>query len=201
MVRTTRREMSWLVRFVPEVGGRRWRLRCAKPVPLVDASQGLTGWLCSGLMPRTGFWLVPTMTVPSGVAIPSWGHRRGTPSLAAFVMVSPGENPNSSGVGGGSVYVAIFLKTPPWSRWLFAGVGGCAAFASPARAEEAGAAVPDGRGSQGGSLGKRCGDLAPRGWLVRRRFFTFLSFFCSFLDVISSGRHITCTSFVRVSLC
>jgi hypothetical protein len=84
-------------------------------VSLVGTSQGLTGWRCSGLMPRTGFGLVPTMMAPSGVVIPSWGHRRGTPSLAVFVMVSLGENPNSFGVGGDGVHVAIFLKTPPWS--------------------------------------------------------------------------------------
>jgi hypothetical protein len=47
--------------------------------------------------------------------------------------------------------------------------------------------------------GLRQGDLlAPRGWLVRRRFFYFLSIFCLFLDIILSGRHITCTSFVQV---
>jgi hypothetical protein len=51
-----------------------------------------------------------------GHRFPSWRHRRGTPSLAAVVMASPGENPNSFGVGGGGVYVAIFLKTLPWSR-------------------------------------------------------------------------------------
>jgi hypothetical protein len=47
---------------------------------------------------------------------PSWGlvGEHHSPHTA-MVIASPGENPNSVGVGGGGGYVAIFLKTPSWS--------------------------------------------------------------------------------------
>jgi hypothetical protein len=46
------------------------------------------GGRCSGLMPRTSFGLVPTMTAPSGIATPSWGHRHHrSPRLSWYLWV------------------------------------------------------------------------------------------------------------------
>jgi hypothetical protein len=151
---------------------------------------------CSEWKPHMSFEIVPGMVAHSCIIITSWGHRRGTPFLTLREChgICGWKPIVRLGVVRGGAYIVMFLKTPPYSRWLSTRVLEVVQFSFIGEGRGSPGNGPDSGGSRGGNLG-RVVEAAPWGLLVSvHGNFSFLYVFYSFSDVISSMRHITCTS-------